>query len=712
MVFPALGWSHIFQIRKLVNNLICTHCGKTLENESQLFCAYCGYPVGDKKSFFARTEETGELPADESAGQSMMAQAQPVPQPSMLQGAQMSMPMGMMGMMPQMSMMQGMMPQMGMMQGMMPYTGMMQGMMPNVMNQMSNVQGQKSDKSDSEQPENPQPVQQQMLQNPMRMGVGGMAQMMGYDANGNPIYIQMMPQVMGYDPYGNPIYAMIPVMQPMQNNAQQGQSDESAPEAQKAASVSVQGRAISQPKKKNPVPSIAEEHPEPEHAQQPKENENTSQFIKPEKQETPEKAQTANARKVGQPIQEGFFARQVKLQNPVANGVGIRPAERTHPQPKPEPVQEQPEPAEEMPVSADILMMGDETQPENLPDEKELLDSIFSDRPKKYTMTEGVEPSAKTFSISLSASEVTSVRRRNSGVVPDTLEKVPSTPKEQSHEERIFSEAEEVLPPPMAMYDKPPQKDPSEYSRSRSRHQPFQPQNNSTSWQYQQQAQSYPQQGAGSQYQQSQPYPQQGMNSQYQQSQPYHQHGTNSQYQQAQPYPQQGSSYQSQPYPQQGNSYQYQQPSNNQQPPYPQQSNSYQYQQAYSSQGAPQQSQYFQSQVTAKQPTLPDPAEKIRPSKVERPMPKAEKPQHKSSGSGKKPAKIVDAAEFFGDKPVKSRGELGVTMVDNMTDEQLAAQLAQMQFGGKKKSRRSMKAATELEADFSNIPSDMLPSDS
>lgn len=688
-----------------MSNLICTHCGKTLENESQLFCAFCGYPVGDtKKGFFAKTEETGELPSAQSPVQpsSMMSQmAQPVPQPNgMAQMAQMSMPMGMMGMMPQMSMMQGMMPYMG--------------MMPNVMSQMSVMQGQQNLPENDSAPVKPENLQagQQMMQNPMMMGVAGMPQMMGYDSNGNPIYIQMMPQIMGYDPYGNPIYAMIPVPCAMPKS-QSNDSTETAQEPPKPASVSVQGRAISQPiaKKEMPAPEKIEEQPAPEPTPEPEPEKTQEEEQIPSETPVSQKSPVANARRVGQPIQEGFFARQVKMQNPVANGVAIRPTEP--PKPKPEPLQEEHEEAEEFPVSADLLMMSEEEQ--ELPNEEELLDSIFSSGMKKYTLIEDVEPSAKTFSISLSASEVTTVRRRKTSSIPDTLDKVPSPP--QSREQQLFSKVEEDLPPPMAMYDKPPQKDPNAYSRSKSRHQPFQPQNNN-SWQ--QPAQSYSQQQSGTsvQYQQAKPYPQQGMNSQYQ-AQPYPQQGMNSQYQQAQPYPQQGmNSYQQgQPSSQQGmNSHQY--PPQ----PYPQQSQSYQYQQsqAYPQQNAqpyqqpppyqPQQSQYFQGQISAKQPEIPEPQEKILPSKVERPMPKAEKPKHKSTE--KRPAKIVDAAAFFGDQPVKSRGDLGVTIVDNMSDEQLAAQLARMQYGGRKKSRRSMKAATELEADYSNIPADMLPSDS
>ena len=255
----------------------------------------------------------------------------------------------------------------------------------------------------------------------------------------------------------------------------------------------------------------------------------------------------------------------------------------------------------------------------------------------------------------------------------------------------------------MAMYDKPPQKDPNAYSRSKSRHQPFQPQNNN-SWQ--QPAQSYPQQQGGTsvQYQQAKPYPQQGMNSQYQ-AQPYPQQGMNS-YQQGQPSSQQSMNshqYPSQPYPQQSQSYQYQQSQ-----AYPQQ-NAQPYQQPpYHN---PNSHSTFKGKFPQNNPKFQNLRRKFSLLKW-KDLCQKRKSQSINLPVGKKPAKIVDAAEFFGDKPVKSRGELGVTIVDNMSDEQLAAQLAQMKYGGRKKSRRSMKAATELEADYSNIPADMLPSDS
>ena len=70
----------------------------------------------------------------------------------------------------------------------------------------------------------------------------------------------------------------------------------------------------------------------------------------------------------------------------------------------------------EIPVSADALMYEEEeTEGEaqsrfRMPSEAELLDQIFGDRPKQHTMSSGAKASAQTFSINLSASEVTSVR--------------------------------------------------------------------------------------------------------------------------------------------------------------------------------------------------------------------------------------------------------------------------------------------------------------
>ena len=404
-----------------------------------------------------------------TAPQSAMAQpARPVPQPMIPQGGQMSMPIGMMGMMPQMSMMQNATG----VQGVMPYMGMMPNMMANPVNQMSVMQ-QGQQNPDAEQDKSSQANQQQVFQNPMMMGVAGMPQMMGYDTNGNPIYIQMMPQVMGYDPYGNPIYAMIPVpcaMPQMQTPSKQGETSVPKKEEKKTPSVSVSGRAVSQPLRRRKEESVSQnqkEQPPAELPEEPKEQPEISGENESGESSAPEKPKIANAQGVGHPIQEGFFARQVKLQNPasVANGLAIKTSEKSYTESAEEetkPEAENTEPAEEVPVSADVLMLSEEPQQEKIPDEQELLDSIFSNQPKKYTMSEGVEPSSQTFSINLSASEVTSVRR-SSGVTQDTSPTAPKRKKqEKSREEWIFSEEQEELPPPKALFEKPPHKNPSQ----------------------------------------------------------------------------------------------------------------------------------------------------------------------------------------------------------------------------------------------------------
>ncbi len=353
--------------------------------------------------------DTSAVNDEVATQQSAMTQpVQPVPQPMIPQGAQMSMPIGMMGMMPQMSMMQSMTGVQGV-QGVMPYMGMMPNIVANPVNQMGAVQQvqQNSDSGTPEQEDPSQASQKQPFQNPMMMGVTGMPQLMGYDTNGNPIYIQMMPQVMGYDPYGNPIYAMIPVpcaMPQMKTPSQQ--TETSAPpkeEPKKPASVSVSGRAVSQPlrrKKEESVSQKPEEQPKVESVQK------TEKIAEPSEEKisgegnAPEKPKVANAQRVGHPIQEGFFARQVKLQNPasVANGFAIKTSEKPHTEATEEKPKESSEPVEEVPVSADVLMLSEESQQEKIPDEQEILDAIFSNHPKKYTMSEGVEPSSQTFS--------------------------------------------------------------------------------------------------------------------------------------------------------------------------------------------------------------------------------------------------------------------------------------------------------------------------
>jgi len=132
-------------------------------------------------------------------------------------------------------------------------------------------------------------------------------------------------------------------------------------------------------------------------------------------------------------------------------------------QPVQQPVQEQPAPPiqgtmevssfEDMPVSADALMNEEEKDPENaeesipIPDETELLNQIFSDNPKHNTMSKGTKPSAQTFSISLSASEVTSVKQEPPAPA------APPAPKPEKKRKK----AEEEAPAPAPAPKKPPQ---------------------------------------------------------------------------------------------------------------------------------------------------------------------------------------------------------------------------------------------------------------
>lgn len=69
----------------------------------------------------------------------------------------------------------------------------------------------------------------------------------------------------------------------------------------------------------------------------------------------------------------------------------------------------------EIPVSADALMYEEENahaaeEMTRMPSEEEILNQIFGDRPKQYGMSLGTKAGAQTFSINLSASEITSVR--------------------------------------------------------------------------------------------------------------------------------------------------------------------------------------------------------------------------------------------------------------------------------------------------------------
>lgn len=232
--------------------------------------------------------------------------------------------------------------------------------------------------------QNPQdPAMQQMgmqnpqmgMMNPQMQGMNMMGMMnpqmgmmppqfMGYDQNGTPIYMQMVPQMMGYDAYGNPMYTMVPMqtygmpqmmqgMQPMQGmmNPQMGMMQPNMPQGMNPAM--------------NP-------------GMQP----NMPQAVNPNMPAMPQ---------------------QPAVQQP------------SMPQPPQPPVQGtmQVSSFEDMPVSAEALMNEDENAEQAeaapMPNEAELLDQIFSNAPKQYTMAGSAKPSGQVFSISLSASEVTSV---------------------------------------------------------------------------------------------------------------------------------------------------------------------------------------------------------------------------------------------------------------------------------------------------------------
>ncbi len=227
----------------------------------------------------------------------------------------------------------------------------MQGMMP----QQEGMEGQQTAAQPSMQGMMPQqgmmqPQMQGMMpqQGMMQPQMMGMQPMMG------------MPQFMGYDPTGNPIYMqMVPQM----------------------VGYDAYG---------NPMYSMM-----------PMQSYGMPQVM-PQMQQG-----------MAQPQMQGM------PQNPQMTGMAVAQPQAVQP-----PVQEAAAPQEsaartsayysEMPISAESLMNEDENAeepapPADLPNEAELLDQIFSDRPKQHTMSTGTVPSSQTFSISLAANEITSV---------------------------------------------------------------------------------------------------------------------------------------------------------------------------------------------------------------------------------------------------------------------------------------------------------------
>ncbi len=406
--------------------LICPKCGEN--NDSKFaFCVKCGTPLkaaakSPKTASVkpapaaaqkqpapqpkpaapqsARTQKVQQAPQRQNPA--MMPQNPQMPNPAMMpQNPQMQNP----AMMPQNPQMQNpaMMPQNPQMQNpammpqnpqmpnpaMMPQNPQMQNpaimpqnpqmqnpQMPNpaIMPQNPQMQNpammpQNPQMQNPEYPEMPQnPMMQQGMMNPQMMGImppqmmGMMpqTQFVGYDQNGMPMYMQMMPQFMGYDAYGNPIYTMVPMQ---------------------AYAMPQMGMMPQQPVMQQPMQGV------------------------PPMQ--------------GMPMQQ-------PMQQPVPPMVQGTMQVSSF---------------EEMPVSAESLMDEDEEAEDAelsapIPDETELLNQIFSDHPKHNTMSAGTKPSAQTFSISLSACEVTSVR--------DEAPPVQPAPKPEKKQKKV--EAKELPP--------------------------------------------------------------------------------------------------------------------------------------------------------------------------------------------------------------------------------------------------------------------------
>ena len=402
--------------------MICSHCGKVLDNDKLMFCVYCGYPLkGEKQGFFAKSAETGISRAEELAADSIpempsidtpvqpasapaMQNAQQIPQKNAASQVNPVQPMGTpMGM-------QSMGTPMGMQQPMQTMPGNMSPVvMPGGMSSMNTMNGMN-----------------QMAYGMPQMGYGmpqmqyGMPQFAGYDPNGNPIYVQMVPQLMGYDAYGNPVYNMVampyvmPAMQGMpgvtpmvqpQGVYQQEQVIDVPQEQIRPA------EAIPAPKQAPTVQAVpVQPMPAP---QQPKMQ--TIPNVPPVPMAAPKPPVQQPVAPVVQPIQSVQAAAQA-VQEALMGFQGVNVIHDAEPVP-PTPYRSvQVNSADEIPMDADTLMHEDENgQPGNMPDEKALLDSIFSSKSQNYSMSAGTKPAAATFSINVSASEITSVRDEEFG---------------------------------------------------------------------------------------------------------------------------------------------------------------------------------------------------------------------------------------------------------------------------------------------------------
>ncbi len=434
----------IIEHRKSVINVICPNCKEEIVDSKLAFCVMCGFKLkGGAKTpgFFTKSPETGVSKADEYAAKTRKAaqkteaempvkpappepapvpqQAAPAPQePIPPQAApQQGMPQ-MQGMMPQQGMpqMQGMMPQQGMpqmqgmmpqqgipqMQGMMPQQGMpqMQGMMPQqgmpqmqgMMPQqgMPQMQGMVPPQEGMDPQQNPMQPQMMGMQ-PQMMGMQpmmGMPQFMGYDPNGTPIYVQMMPQMVGYDAYGNPMYTMVPMQSYGMPQMQGMMPQQGMPQMQ---------------------------------GMMPQQGMPQMQGMMPQQ---------------GMPQMQGVMPQQAPVQTAPPPAAPVQEIPQT---PVQENVVRTSDYYSEMPVSAEALMNEDENAeppapPADMPNEAELLNQIFSDKPKQHTMSTGTVASAQTFSISLSANEITSVGEEKPAAAPqakpaDAPAEKPEKPK-------------------------------------------------------------------------------------------------------------------------------------------------------------------------------------------------------------------------------------------------------------------------------------------
>ena len=440
--------------------MVCSHCGKVLDNDKLAFCVYCGYPLkGSQKGFFAKSEETGTSAAEDyaraEAAHQAAQEAQPAPQPKPApvpqpapapQSAPVQSPV--MNPAPQPAVPN--VPQMGVVQPMMtgaavPHTGaqsmmpgvpamgaqpVMQGAMPQMMG-MPPMQPQQNMQG-VEMPMMPQmPYGMPQMPYGMPQMQYGMPQFAGYDAQGNPVYMQMMPQLVGYDAYGNPLYNMVampyimpgmqgmPAMQPMQQAVPPMYQTEpviDVPQEQIRPAETIPQAAPVMPMQEaapvqQPIPSLQQPAAPVQQMQQPIPAAPVQQPVP----ETPlqQMQQPIPAASVQQPVPEAPVQQDVPKMHEMLTERKVEISSE-----------------EDIPMDAEALVNeGEPSRKQEVPSEEEILNSIFSDAPKTYTMSEGVKPAAATFSINVSASEIISVR--DDDIAPPPLPPVPTLKAEK-----------------------------------------------------------------------------------------------------------------------------------------------------------------------------------------------------------------------------------------------------------------------------------------